>query len=134
MLFRSAFELNHLSIEATQLPPDVSLHDQFREVRPQDRSGVVVKFPLKVSHGATVILVDVSGVSLPVGSSAKLRATGVTVPVGYDGEAYLEDLSPTNELTVERADGSHCTATFAYHPLPGEIPSIGPVRCVGEKP
>lgn len=129
-----AFELNHLSIEATQLPPDVSLHDAFREVRPQDRSGVVVKFPIKISHGAMVLLVDESGAALPLGSSARLRATGVTVPVGYDGEAYVEDLSSKNELIVERPDGSHCTVVFEYHPVPGEIPTVGPLHCAEPKP
>jgi outer membrane usher protein len=129
-----AFELNHLSIEATQLPPDVSLNNSLREVRPQDRSGVVVKFPIKFSHGAMVLLVDESGVALPPGSSAKLTATGVVVPVGYDGETYVEDLSPSNELIVERPDDRHCTVVFEYHPVPGEIPTIGPLHCTEPKP
>jgi outer membrane usher protein len=69
-----------------------------------------------------------------VGSAATLKATGVTVPVGYEGEAYVEDLSPHNELTVELPDGLHCTIVFEYHPVPGDIPSIGPLRCVEQKP
>ena len=129
-----AFDLNHPAIAATQLPADVTLNDATREIRPQDRSGVVVRFPIKVSHGALIQLVYESGLPVPVGSSARLKATGVAVPVGYDGEAYVEDLSPSNELTVEGPDGRHCTVVFDYHPIPGEIPTIGPVRCVENKP
>lgn len=129
-----SFQLNHVTIDPTDLPADVLLRDAAREVRPQDRSGVVVKFGMKISHGALLHLVDESGNVLPLGSSAKLLATGVVVPVGYDGEAYIEDLSPHNELVVERPDGRRCRAIFEYRATPGEIPSIGPVPCTEPKP
>jgi outer membrane usher protein len=129
-----AFQLNHLAIAATELPADVTLHNASREVRPQDRSGVIVRFSIKLSHGALVRLVDEAGAAVPAGSTATLRATGVAVPVGYDGEAYVEDLGARDELNVELPDGRHCTTTFEYHPLPGDIPTIGPLRCVEQKP
>lgn len=129
-----SFQLNHITIEANDLPVDVTIHDASREVRPQDRSGVVVKFAMKVSHGALLHLVDKSGNPVPLGSSARLEATGVVVPVGYEGEAYVEDLSPHNTLSVERPDGNRCRVVFDYHPVPGEIPSIGPLRCTEAKP
>jgi outer membrane usher protein len=71
---------------------------------------------------------------VPLGSAATLRATKVAVPVGYDGDAYVEDLSPHNELTVERADGRRCAVAFDYHPVPGDIPTIGPLKCVVSNP
>ena len=43
-----AFDLNHIAIVATDIPPDVTIDDATREVRPQDRSGVVVRFPMKI--------------------------------------------------------------------------------------
>jgi len=129
-----AFDLNRITIEPTDIPPDVTIHNATREVRPQDRSGVIVKFPIKFSHGALLRLVDEEGAPVPVGSSATLHAIGVAVPIGYDGETYLEDLAPQNELSVERADGRHCTASFAYHPVPGDIPLIGPLRCIEKRP
>ncbi len=128
------FELNHLAIAAADLPADVAIHTTEREVRPQDRSGVIVRFPIKVSHGALVRLVDESGTPLLPGSSATLRATGVTVPMGYDGEAYVEDLGSSNELTVALPGGRHCTVVFEYRPIPGEIPTIGPLRCIEGQP
>jgi outer membrane usher protein len=112
-----AFDVNHIAIEAMDIP-----------------AGVVVKFPIKISHGALLRLVDEGGVPISVGSVATLHASGATFPIGYDGEAYVEDLGPQNELTVERPDGRQCTISFAYEPVPGEIPLVGPLRCVEKRP
>lgn len=129
-----AFDLNNISIEPTDIPGDATLGTDKREVRPQDRSGVIVKFPIRFSHSALLRLVDEAGIVVPQGSAATLRATGAVVPIGYDGEAYLEDLSSHNELSVEYPDGKRCTASFDYYPIPGDIPSIGPLRCQRVQP
>ena len=125
-----AFDLNHLAITATDIPADVTLDTSAREIRPQDRSGVVVKFPVKVSHAAVLKLVDEAGKPLELGGVATLHATGAAAPIGYDGDAYVADLGPHNELSIERKDGRHCTVSFDYKAVAGDIPSIGPLRCV----
>ena len=129
-----AFDLNHIAIEPGDIPPDATMDVSTREVRPQDRSGVVVRFPTKISHGALLRLVDESGVVVPLGSTATLLATGTAAPVGYDGETYIEDLSPRNKVEVELPDGRHCSVAFEYRPVPGEIPMIGPLRCLEPRP
>jgi outer membrane usher protein len=129
-----SFDLNRIAIEPTDIPPEATINTATRELRPQDRSGVVVKFPIKFSHGALLKLVDATGEAVPLGSTATLRATGTVVPVGYDGEAYVEDLSPHNELAIEFPDGRRCTAAFDYKSIAGDIPLIGPLRCVEKKP
>ncbi len=129
-----SFDLNHVAIEATDIPPEASLINATREFRPQDRSGVLVKFPIRFSHGALLRLVDEAGVAVPMGSTATLRATGTVVPVGYDGDAYVEDLGAHNQLTVERMDGGRCTVAFDYKPVAGDIPVIGPLRCLEKRP
>jgi outer membrane usher protein len=124
-----SFEINHISIDPDDIPTDSLLVTTAREVRPQDRSGVVVKFPVRASRGALVHLVDDSGSDLPVGSTVTLAATGITVPVGYDGVAYIEDLADHNTAAVRRPDGKQCGVIFDYRPLPGDIPAIGPLHC-----
>jgi outer membrane usher protein len=124
-----AFDENHMGIEPTDVPADATFKFDSRVVRPQDRSGVIVRFPVAFNHAALVRLVDEADVPIPIGSTATLRATHATVPLGYDGDAYVEGLSQHNELTVERSDGKRCTAAFNYKSVPGEIPSIGPLRC-----
>ncbi len=129
-----SFDLNHIAIDPTDIPPEVTLNWAKHELRPQDRSGVVIKFPIKFSHAALLRLVDNAGEPLPVGSTATLRSTGAVYPVGYDGDAYIEDLKPYNELIIVRPDGHSCSIAFDYKPLPGDIPSIGPLRCQGRLP
>lgn len=124
-----AYQLNHLAINANDVPVDSTLDSDIRNVKPQDRSGIVVRFPVKVSHAALLRLVDDAGHPLPVGSKAVLRATGTAFPVGYDGEAYVQDLFALNLVDVELPDGRRCTAVFDYLPAHGMIPTVGPLHC-----
>jgi len=129
-----AFDVNHLGIEPNDVPADATLTLDKKVVRPQDRSGVVVRFPIQFSHAALLQLVDAAGLPLPLGATATLRTTGAVVPVGYDGNAYIEGLGAHNELSIEAPDGRRCIVVFDYKPLPGDIPAIGPLRCVEKKP
>ncbi|KUZ98490.1 usher protein [Burkholderia ubonensis] len=129
-----SFDVNHIGIDPTDIPPDAAISFTTREVRPQDRSGVVVRFPVRISHGALLRLIDEAGTPMAVGSTATLRATGSAVPVGYDGSAYVLDLDAHNELDVERPDGRRCNVAFDYQPVPGDIPTIGPLPCREQKP
>jgi outer membrane usher protein len=129
-----SFDLNHISIEPSDIPPDVKLGYAARTMRPQDRSGVIVKFPIKVSNSALLRIVGEDGKPIPLGSTAALRASGTVAPVGYDGNAYLEGLGSHNEVTIERENGSLCTLSFEYDPRPGEIPTIGPLTCKEKTP
>jgi outer membrane usher protein len=129
-----AFEINHLAIDPQDVPVDTTIGFTTLDVRPQDRTGVVVKFPVKVSHGALLRLVDAAGKPLPVGSAATLKTSGVAAPIGYDGEAYVVDLTAHNQLTVDLADGGRCAVAFEYTVVKGEIPTIGPLACGAGKP
>ncbi len=121
---------NKISILPTDLPPDTTVDATTKEVRPPDRSGVIVSFPMKVSHGALLHLVDRKGAVLPLGSIVTLNSTGATFPVGYDGEAYLVDLQPHDAIDVLLPDRvTHCHADFDYRARPGDIPDIGPLPC-----
>ncbi|MGZ3258168.1 MAG: fimbria/pilus outer membrane usher protein [Croceibacterium sp.] len=124
-----SFQVNQIAIDPLDAPVDADIALTGRGVRPLDRVGVVVKLPVKVSHGAIVRIIDESGKPLPVGSSATLASTKAAVPIGYDGEAYLVDLQGRNEVTVELPSGRRCAVAFAYQPKPGDIPAIGPVTC-----
>lgn len=127
-----SFDANHLSIDPLDAPLEARVETVAKVVRPFDRSGVVVRFPLAPSRGALVRLVDAAGRPLPLGSAATLTATGEVVPVGYEGAAYLESLGETNDLMVERPDGTRCTVRFALRPGAGPMPTIGPLPCRDE--
>jgi outer membrane usher protein len=127
-----SFEVNHLAIDPNDVPPDTALASVTRDVRPQDRTGVVVPFQIRRSNGAILHLVDESKAPIAFGSVGMLHAGGAAVPVGYDGEAYVEDLAAHNEFTVTEPNGKRCVAKFDYAPKPGDIPEIGPVLCRAE--
>lgn len=124
-----AFDVNHLSIDPADLPPDAALAATSRDVRPPDRSGVVVTFPIRRNPAALLTLVDEAGRPLPVGSTAVLQPNGAAAPVGYDGQAYVEDLGPQNRIEAQLPNGDRCVATFAFRPVKGEIQKIGPLTC-----
>jgi len=129
-----SFDVNHVGIEPKDVPADADLALDKRIVRPQDRSGVVIRFPIQFSRGALLKLVDATGLPIPLGSTVTLLGSSAVAPVGYDGEAYLEGLSSHNKITVELVNGKHCAAMFDYKPVPGDIPTIGPLRCQEVKP
>ena len=124
-----SFDVNRIAIEPTDVPIDATVPTVSREVRPQDRSGVVVRFPVHTSHGALLRLVDEAGRPLPLGSAATLRETGATTAVGYDGQAYVEGLAAHNTLAVEQPNGRRCTVAFDYTQAAGDIPVLGPLPC-----
>ena len=49
-----AFDLNQISIAPTDIPPDVTVDDASRQLRPQDRSGVVRQVPDQVQPRGAV--------------------------------------------------------------------------------
>jgi outer membrane usher protein len=124
-----AYDVNHLAIDASDIPIDAQTPFATRDIRPPTRSGVVVKFPIRRTNGALLVLVDEFGKPLPLGSMATLVSSGVAYTVGYDGEAFIEDLGPQNQLRVQLPDDGRCTVAFAYAPKPGEIPKLGPLTC-----
>jgi outer membrane usher protein len=123
------FDVNHLAVDPTDIPPDTTLNVAARAVRLPDNSGMVLRFAVSVSRGALLRLLDATGKPVPVGSAVTLLATGVSVPVGYDGETYVEGLEQNNEVAIELINGRRCKLVFAYRPVPGEIPVIGPLTC-----
>ena len=129
-----SFEINQLSIEPLDAPITADVPLTQREVRPQDRSGVIVRLPVINKRSALLRLVDASGKPIRVGSAATLSSTGVAVPVGYDGEAFLVDLQSRNEVVVEQPDRRRCVVTFDYQDVAGEIPVLGPLPCKGQTP
>jgi outer membrane usher protein len=124
-----SFETNQLSIEPLDAPVDAQVTVTRKTVRPQDRSGVVVKFPVKVEHGALLRLVDGSGKPLPVGSSATLESSGAAVPIGYDGETYVVELLNRNRVLVDLPDGGRCAVSFEFKAAANQIPTVGPLTC-----
>jgi outer membrane usher protein len=126
-----SFDVNHLGIDPNDVPLDAQMGTTTQWVRPQNHSGVVVHFPIHLSHGALLRLVDGKGRFIPVGSSGHLvfPSLGQELAIGYDGEAFVTGLGPRNRFLVTLPDGGQCAASFSYKPKTGFLPQIGPIPC-----
>jgi outer membrane usher protein len=123
-----SYQNNLLAIDTTRLPPDIEVGQTSLLVRPPDRTGVVIHFPVRKVNAALLKLLDRNGQPVPLGSVAKVKGAE-DQPVGYDGEAYVTGLQATNHIEVDLADGTKCVVQFDYKPVTGEIPVIGPLSC-----
>jgi len=124
-----AYESNRISIEPNDVSVDADVATTVSIVRPKDRSGVVVKFPIHASHGALVVLVMPDGKALPLGTKVVVKGRDVEGVVGHDGQAFLRDLAAHNELMATGTNGFHCSAFLDYEAVPGNLPKIGPLTC-----
>jgi outer membrane usher protein len=124
-----SFQDNRLSVDATLLPPDIEVGRTTITVRPADRSGVSVDFGIQKVNAALITLHDGAGRPVPLGSIAKVEGAD-DQPVGHDGAAYVTGLKAKNRLEVALPDGTRCAVQFDYRAVSGDIPLIGPLRCL----
>lgn len=126
----NAWQPNRLSIDLLGLPAQVRADAVQKQAVPADRSGLTLEFGLHESRVALVTLVDGQGRALPLGSRVHREGavTGAAI-VGYDGLAYLEDLTQAVRLSVVTPAGEVCEAAFQLPAAAAGIPAIGPLKC-----
>lgn len=126
----NSWQPNRISIDALDLPAQVQVGFVKNVAVPVDRTGVLVDFAVHEVHAAVVTLKDVQGRFLPLGSRAFLNLSKVeTTMVGYDGQAYFEDLQPSNHIKVITPDGAICSLQLLYPENSTGVPAIGPMLC-----
>ena len=125
----SAYYPASYSIDTLNLPADTRLKETERRIAIRRHSGYLVDFPMEQERVASVILHDVRGQAIPVGSQVR-RASRSSAVVGYDGIAWLENLSDVNALDVTLPDGKQCTATLTVGANPQhKLQTYGPLVC-----
>ena len=125
----NAYQRNKLSIDPMSLPADVDISRVNAEVVPSDRAGTLVRFGIRPVQAASLILHNVDGEAIALGSSVTLQGSNApAMVVGYDGMVYLEGLGAHNILNVHTAQGQ-CRAQFDYEHKAKTIPVIGPLVC-----
>lgn len=124
-----AYDSNKLSINPNDVPLQDGTPFYERRVRPQEHSGVVVRFPIHPLRSALLRLVDPTGRPLPIGSQARLASSGATALVGHDGEVYFEGIAPEDGVSVLLPEGRRCEATLRLPHSARSIPVVGPLPC-----
>jgi outer membrane usher protein len=124
-----SYQSNKIGIDPTSLPMTGEADVTQKIVTPSGHSGVYVNFGVKKDvRGALIVLTGADGLPLPAGSKGRLEGSDETFVVGYDGEAYVKQLSASNIVVVENGD-AECRASFAYAPDGHRQIKIGPIPC-----
>ncbi len=130
----NSYQHNHLEIDSLVLPADANIPINRIDAVPRSQAGVLAHFAVQRYTAATVILVDAMGRPLPSGTLLRHVESGQDFVVGYDGQAFIENLQARNHLAAQNTDPRQsvdCAAVFDYQPLrdANSLPTIGPVTC-----
>jgi len=96
-------------------------------IRPPRGMGIIARMPIRRSAGAIFQFIDPGGEPLPAGAQITLNGRGAG-RTGFDGEAYLTDLSRKNIVLISSQSGE-CRLEADYAPQHDAIPRIGPLVC-----
>lgn len=126
----SPFDDNKIAIDPRLLALDLEADETAKWVVPFEGGGVLVRFGVaKSSPSALVTLRRPDGQVVPPGAEAVRAGSDERVIVGYDGQAFLTDLQPINDLTVHLEDDATCAAHFAFTPNPKGGPGVVDAIC-----
>jgi len=124
----NAYEDNDVGIDATTLPIDAKVPVADMKLVPQRHAGVLAHFGVSRYRAASVILLGPTGKPLPAGTRIRQQTPPGEAIVGYDGLAFVENLTAHNRL-VSETQGTRCTFDFDFSDTSGPLPTIGPLRC-----
>ncbi|MBW8637891.1 fimbria/pilus outer membrane usher protein [Hoeflea sp. WL0058] len=126
-----SYERNRIGIDPMDLPLDVVVDSTGRKVVPAGLSGVVVEFTGSQEGGSALITFrDENGDFLEVGTTGKTEGSSEPFAVGYDGQAFIENLGARNRVTMTRTSGAKCIAEFEYARQAGAQVMLPDVTCI----
>lgn len=114
------WQRNRLGIDPDNLTATSRVGDVQQFATPPDRGGVLVQFDLVRTNPAVVVLLGPDGQPVAAGSRGQIVGTAGVVIVGFEGEAYLEDVSAAPVIEVPIG------ALTCRYRLPASIASGGP--------
>ncbi len=119
---------NRLAIDTLGLAADLQFASRRTVVTPRLRSGVVTDFGVRRTTAALLVIHDLDQQPLPLGSRIMRNGAFVTA-VGYDGQAYVEQLDTGQLFNAERPDGTACRFSVPTPDSKAVLPTIGPILC-----
>lgn len=127
------YQNNPISLDASNLPLSSQVNSLQQNAVPRFNSGVVVKFPITSTRGATLTINLQDGKPLPPGAIVQIEGQQQSFPVGFDGEVYLTGLAAHNML---RASWDHqtCEISVTLPETKDPLPDLGTYVCKGVNP
>ena len=123
------WQKNQIEIDPIDLPLDTEVGDTVQHIVPYAGSGSVVKFAVRRTRQALVVLHQSDGKAVPVGAKVTLLPGGAELFAGRRGEIWLTDLSAGQQRLRVSWPGGGCELDVPV-PEGGDAPSkIGPLVC-----
>lgn len=125
------WQRNRIAIDPDTLGANYRIPELQQWVTPADNAAVFVRFPIALVHPAMASLLGPTGESVPIGSGGKVLGGEETFLVGFDGEAYLENLHSGTVLELDVA-GTLCRyhlPTVPVGPTDAALVRLGPLMC-----
>ena len=92
------YQKNEISVSPQDIPMNATFPVIKMPVVPPYLSGVILRFPIKVSRSATFKVVQENGRPVPAGATLQIIRHKSTFPVGFGGKAYLSGLAKENQV------------------------------------
>ena len=125
-----AREQNSITIDAASLPVQADMPETKQLVVPSQRGGMTVRFKGNAAPASALVSFrDDKGAFLPAGSEVWVNGAQTAFSIGYDGEAYLTDLTPSNRARIKKPNGAPCEAAFDFAPSSDGQVRISDVVC-----
>lgn len=124
----SSHRRNRVSINVNELDEKATVGVTAMDVVPARRSGLLVDFNGSARPNVLVVMRFPDGEYLPAGTYGYLNGRSEETYVGYDGQAWLEDVKGRNTMQFDTPRGP-CTASFAFEETLATQDLIDPVIC-----
>jgi outer membrane usher protein len=124
------WQQNQIEIDPVDLPLDTEVGDVVQEITPYPSSGSVVKFAVRRTRQALVVLHQPGGQPVPVGAHVRLLPGGAEFMAGRRGEVWLTDLAAERQrLQVSWPSGNCELELVLPTAADGTLGKIGPLAC-----
>lgn len=126
---------NVIEIDAADLPLDAEIPGVTQDVVPYARSGALVRFDVRRTRQALLVLHRPDGQPVPVGTRVQLQGGSAEFRVGRRGEVWLTDLAADQQRIRVSWDGQGCELDLRIPPSEDGAPvTLGPMVCDGRTP
>lgn len=125
------WQQNQIEINPVDLPLDVEVGNTVQQLTPYPGSGSVVKFAVRRTRQALVVLQQADGQPVPIGTKVRLLPDGPEFIAGRRGEVWLTDLAAERQRLQVRWPGGGCELDLVVPvAADGATPEkIGPLAC-----
>ena len=127
------YQPNSIRLDPSELPISAELDSIEQVVVPGNRSGLIVKFPVRSGRAALIKIIFDDGEPAPAGAQIELVGDKQEFFVARRGEAFITGLQTTNQIWLIFKD-ARCTLVVVLPPgALDDIARVGPLTCTGIK-